>query len=329
MATFLHNHYGYRKIFPFERFGDTNTFWIQKRYQISQQDYEEKPIATTALAIDDVAMTENREFADKEPWLLKSDVRTSVPGRLVVTETYGYLPPIHEYPGKVTFEYPGYEETDGLVSSTIDAVQLLPNGRVKVILTASLGSALQAGDTVILSRPYFRVGLQYFWKLTSAPARIAVATSSTVELENVVMKNQYGSTVANSELPRAFAETGMKGTLRQSMRIRIARTEATTAIYRREYVRFLPASYSRTGQEKTGASQPTDFAQLPPIVPRFQPIAADGSATDTLTTTTTPSLAEWRTYLTDRVPLAAESSNFGQEMGDIWFLETPYVWPTE
>jgi len=322
------DHFGYRKIFPFLRFGDASTAWIQKRYQIDQAYFEEKPIAETKLNPGDRIFDLEPKLIDKDPWLLEQTPRILFPGRLQVTETYGYLPPPHEYPGVVTFDFPGIEDDRAFGTRTIETVGSVSGGRVQ--LTLGAGFTIEAGDLVIVNRPPGRVVLNTWYALTSLPTRVTNVAGDIITLAGITFTTSGGGTVSTNPVSElhAVANYGGTATVRAFKRIKPARTETVSALFRREYLRYLPDSYVRriSGGEEFGGRQ---ASPLPLLIPKFQVLTAAGEVTDVIENDTSPTVTEWNDLIANREPVVVETSRLGQEMGDIWYRETPYITITE
>jgi hypothetical protein len=151
-----------------------------------------------------------------------------------------------------------------------------------------------------------------------------------VTLENITFTTSGGGTVSTNPITelQAVANYSRVATVRPFKRIKPARTETVSALFRREYLRYLPDSYVRriSGGEEFGGRQANP---LPALIQKFQVLLPTGEVTDTIDGDTTPNVEEWETRIANREPVVVETSRLGQEMGDIWYRETPYITITE
>lgn len=328
-------HYGYRKIFPFAQYGDTQTAWVQKRYQIEQKDYAERPLIATLLSKNDVSMTENPAIAEAEPWLVKVEPKILFPGTLQVTETYGYLPQQHDYPGQIQWEIPGWDIDAGNGYMYVSSASNLPNGGMYVycINNDSLLS-VDVGDRVRLTRPYtIELLLTRYW-LNSPELPILESVADTpsagvtrIRVPSFSFTSSVGGTAPGVALNLLDNPVGIKSYVTAGSVVRFPETRLVGCIYRREYFRYTPPSYQRFFENEggEGAALATENAQAPQIVEAFRILSVEGVVTATLGEFSTPTVEEYRTLIDNRAPVVAEYSRLEQIAGDIWCRETPYV----
>jgi len=330
-----HYHYGYRKIFPFAQYGDTQTAWMQKRYQIKQKDYAERPLIATLLSKNDVSMTENPAIAEAEPWLVKVEPKILFPGTLQVTETYGYLPQQHDYPGQIQWEIPGWEIGAGPGYMYISNASNLPNGGMYVYCINNDSTlSIDVGDRVRLSRPqttqlfYTRYGLVSpelpILESVADPTRAGV---TRIRVPSFSFTTSVGGTVPGLAGDLLSNPVGFKSYVTAGSVVRYPETRLLGCIYRREYFRYTPPSYQRFFDNEGGEGEAivTDNAQAPQIVEAFRILSVERFVTSTLGEFTSPTVEEYRTLIDNRAPVVAEYSRLEQIAGDIWCRETPYV----
>ena len=275
----------WKKIYKFQEYGDTTNFFIELAYATTKREFKSSLgaplINKTAMNGLPIFKNENIDFAKYK--LLEERIEEQDANLIFVYETYGYAPTESyiEYSAEPALFF-GKDDTTQQITSTIRAITSYNNDTQYGLYNIDNISEFQVGNKVVIRRPFGQVGASQQYALVS-PELVIVA----------VVSRSGASTPTSDDDTMLIVDTFMfqnasTGALVYTRPAEIIATAYSPCTITRSSVSNVPIT------KITAVRNVITFWETFPQ-PNEQFVVSTGTGTtDTITSTTIPSITQWK-----------------------------------
>lgn len=280
----------FEKIYQFAEYGDYENFFIGIGYLIKESEFKSRVgaplINMTAANGKPIFKSQNIDLAKYT--LLNEAVEKVDGGWLRVKEIYGYAPQIvyNTYSAEPV-QIPGLTDPSGYLKAAIPG-RNLPNSvydevtdRYIIAVGEETASSLEIGDLIYLDRALYAVGSSWIAGIETPTVPILLKDSTTITVEAFDATLIYPGGATATPYKKDFINTLNSSNVNEFYTIYLIRSAATRT----------------PSMQIVSIKNNITFTTTFPALDSRLVISAGQNETDTITDTTTPSIADWRQWI--------------------------------
>lgn len=279
----------FEKVFQFAEYGDYENFFIQLGYAVREKDFISRvgaPLRNiTACNGEPIFKSDNLDLSRYK--LLFENVEKSSGDWLMVKELYGYAPQmVYNTYSAEPVQIPGITDPSGYLKNAIPG-RNLPNSsydeqtdRYIIAVGADTAAALTVGDFITLKRDLYSVGSSWIAGIETPTVPVLQKDSTTITTEAFQAVYNY---------PSGTSSPSKKDFVRD---LNLSNVNEYYAVY---VIR--QAATREPSMQIVSIKSNISFSETFPALDSRLVINSGQSETDTITDTTTPSVSEWRQWV--------------------------------
>lgn len=279
----------FEKVFQFAEYGDYENFFIQLGYAVREKDFISRvgaPLRNiTACNGEPIFKSDNLDLSRYK--LLFENVEKSSGDWVMVKELYGYAPQmVYNTYSAEPVQIPGITDPSGYLKNAIPG-RNLPNSsydeqtdRYIIAVGADTAAALTVGDLITLKRDLYSVGSSWIAGIETPTVPVLQKDSTTITTEAFQAVYNYPSGTS-SPLKKDFVRALNLSNANEYYAVYVIRQAATR----------------EPSMQIVSIKSNISFSETFPALDSRLVINSGQSETDTITDTTTPSVSEWRQWV--------------------------------
>jgi|GEM_PF-2578805 len=279
----------FEKVFQFAEYGDYENFFIQLGCAVREKDFISRvgaPLRNiTACNGEPIFKSDNLDLSRYK--LLFENVEKSSGDWVMVKELYGYAPQmVYNTYSAEPVRIPGITDPSGYLKNAIPG-RNLPNSsydeqtdRYIIAVGADTAAALTVGDLITLKRDLYSVGSSWIAGIETPTVPVLQKDSTTITTEAFQAVYNY---------PSGTSSPSKKDFVRD---LNLSNVNEYYAVY---VIR--QAATREPSMQIVSIKSNISFSETFPALDSRLVINSGQSETDTITDTTTPSVSEWRQWV--------------------------------
>lgn len=279
----------FEKVFQFAEYGDYENFFIQLGCAVREKDFISRvgaPLRNiTACNGEPIFKSDNLDLSRYK--LLFENVEKSSGDWVMVKELYGYAPQmVYNTYSAEPVQIPGITDPSGYLKNAIPG-RNHPNSsydeqtdRYIIAVGADTAAALTVGDLITLKRDLYSVGSSWIAGIETPTVPVLQKDSTTITTEAFQAVYNY---------PSGTSSPSKKDFVRD---LNLSNVNEYYAVYA-----IRQAATREPSMQIVSIKSNISFSETFPALDSRLVINSGQSETDTITDTTTPSVSEWRQWV--------------------------------